>query len=251
MVSADIPFFRPRHSGGGSREPEEAPRARLALSPLPALPRVHRAASEEQPQEEEEVVGGGGRKPRSCFPGGGGGGRTMEVEVEKAAAVAAAASGGPSAAPSGENEAESRQGPDSECGGEAGRLNLLDTCAVCHHNIQSRAPKLLPCPHSFCQRCLPAPQRYLMLPAPVLGSVETPPPLPALGSPVSGSSPFATQVGVIRCPVCSQECAERHIIHNFFVKDTTEVPSSTVGKSNQVCTSCEVNAEADGFCVEC
>ncbi|KAK2093611.1 Transcription intermediary factor 1-alpha [Saguinus oedipus] len=176
----------------------------------------------------------------------------MEVEVEKAAAVAAAASGGPSAAPSEENEAESRQGPDSECGGEAGPgLNLLDTCAVCHHNIRSRAPKLLPCRHSFCQRCLPAPQRYLMLPAPVLGSVETPPPLPALGSPVSGSSPFTTQVGGIRCPVCSQECAERHIIHNFFVKDTTEVPSSTVGKSNQVCTSCEVNAEADGFCVEC
>ncbi|TKC52212.1 hypothetical protein EI555_009409 [Monodon monoceros] len=179
----------------------------------------------------------------------------MEVAVEKAATAAAAASaaaaGGPSAPPSGENEAESRQGPDSERGGEAARLNLLDTCAVCHQNIQSRAPKLLPCLHSFCQRCLPAPQRYLMLPAPMLGSAETPPPVPAPGSPVSGSSPFATQVGVIRCPVCSQECAERHIIDNFFVKDTTEVPSSTVEKSNQVCTSCEDNAEANGFCVEC
>ncbi|XP_012598156.2 transcription intermediary factor 1-alpha isoform X3 [Microcebus murinus] len=177
----------------------------------------------------------------------------MEVAVEKtaAAAASAAAAGGPSAAPSGENEAESRQGPDSERGGEAARLNLLDTCAVCHQNIQSRAPKLLPCLHSFCQRCLPAPQRYLMLPAPMLGSAETPPPAPSSGSPVSGSSPFATQVGVIRCPVCSQECAERHIIDNFFVKDTTEVPSSTVEKSNQVCTSCEDNAEANGFCVEC
>ncbi|KAM4873867.1 transcription intermediary factor 1-alpha isoform 1-T1 [Thomomys bottae] len=177
----------------------------------------------------------------------------MEVAVEKAAAAAApaAAAGGPSAAPTGENEAESRQGPDSERGGEAAPLNLLDTCAVCHQNIQSRAPKLLPCLHSFCQRCLPAPQRYLMLPVPMLGSAETPPPLPGPGSPVSGSTPFATQVGVIRCPVCSQECAERHIIDNFFVKDTTEVPSSTVEKSNQVCTSCEDNAEANGFCVEC
>ncbi|XP_050003860.1 transcription intermediary factor 1-alpha isoform X2 [Alexandromys fortis] len=181
----------------------------------------------------------------------------MEVAVEKAAAAAAAApTGGPAAAaPSGENEAESRQGPDSENGGEAARLNLLDTCAVCHQNIQSRAPKLLPCLHSFCQRCLPAPQRYLMLTAPALGSAETPPPAPvpapAPGSPAGGPSPFATQVGVIRCPVCSQECAERHIIDNFFVKDTTEVPSSTVEKSNQVCTSCEDNAEANGFCVEC
>uniref|UniRef100_A0A8D2NKZ1 RING-type E3 ubiquitin transferase n=1 Tax=Zosterops lateralis melanops TaxID=1220523 RepID=A0A8D2NKZ1_ZOSLA len=52
-------------------------------------------------------------------------------------------------------------------------------------------------------------------------------------------------------PICGQECAERHIIDNFFVKDTTEVPSSTVEKSNQVCTSCEDNAEAHGFCVEC
>uniref|UniRef100_A0A8C8BLZ1 RING-type E3 ubiquitin transferase n=1 Tax=Otus sunia TaxID=257818 RepID=A0A8C8BLZ1_9STRI len=51
--------------------------------------------------------------------------------------------------------------------------------------------------------------------------------------------------------ICGQECAERHIIDNFFVKDTTEVPSSTVEKSNQVCTSCEDNAEANGFCVEC
>ncbi|XP_006861226.1 PREDICTED: transcription intermediary factor 1-alpha isoform X2 [Chrysochloris asiatica] len=173
----------------------------------------------------------------------------MEVAVEKAAAgPAAAASGGPAAAPSGENEAESRQGPDSERGGEAARLNLLDTCAVCHQNIQSRAPKLLPCLHSFCQRCLPAPQRFLMLPASMLGPVDTPPPAPPAAA---APSPFATQVGVIRCPVCSQECAERHIIDNFFVKDTTEVPSSTVEKSNQVCTSCEDNAEANGFCVEC
>lgn len=128
----------------------------------------------------------------------------MEVAVEKAATAAAAASaaaaGGPSAAPSGENEAESRQGPDSERGGEAARLNLLDTCAVCHQNIQSRAPKLLPCLHSFCQRCLPAPQRYLMLPAPMLGSAETPPLLPGPGSPVGGSSPFATQ-GERRAPL--------------------------------------------------
>uniref|UniRef100_A0A7M4FJZ1 RING-type E3 ubiquitin transferase n=1 Tax=Crocodylus porosus TaxID=8502 RepID=A0A7M4FJZ1_CROPO len=62
---------------------------------------------------------------------------------------------------------------------------------------------------------------------------------------------FFSPVGVIRCPICGQECAERHIIDNFFVKDTTEVPSSTVEKSNQVCTSCEDNAEANGFCVEC
>ncbi|XP_075199643.1 transcription intermediary factor 1-alpha isoform X1 [Anomaloglossus baeobatrachus] len=52
--------------------------------------------------------------------------------------------------------------------------------------------------------------------------------------------------------MCNQECAERDVIENFFVRDATEVPSSTVEKpSQQVCTSCEDNAEARGFCVEC
>ncbi|KAJ7399096.1 Transcription intermediary factor 1-alpha [Pitangus sulphuratus] len=186
------------------------------------------------------------------------------MEEAAVAAAAAATAGGPcpadrpgaTAALSGENEAESRQGP-AERGGDAAPLNLLDTCGVCGQPIQSRRPKLLPCLHSVCQRCLPQPERYLMLP-PVLAPAATAAPkepLPAVppSSPVPPpASPLhCTPVGVIRCPICGQECAERHIIDNFFVKDTTEVPSSTVEKSNQVCTSCEDNAEAHGFCVEC
>ncbi|XP_053260561.1 transcription intermediary factor 1-alpha isoform X2 [Podarcis raffonei] len=166
----------------------------------------------------------------------------------------------------GENEAESRQGPADRADGES-RLNLLDTCGVCGQNIQSRRPKLLPCLHSFCVRCLPPPHRYLMLPPPAAPSPGAggpkdpplPPPPPLLQPSPAPSSPVATPpsplhcnpVGVVRCPICGQECAERHIIDNIFVKDTTEVPSSTVEKSNQVCTSCEDNAEANGFCVEC
>ncbi|XP_058045904.1 transcription intermediary factor 1-alpha isoform X1 [Ahaetulla prasina] len=166
----------------------------------------------------------------------------------------------------GENEAESRQGPADRTNGES-RLNLLDTCGVCGQHIQSRRPKLLPCLHSLCQRCLPSPHRYLMLPPPAAPSPggggsggpkdpQLPPPLQPSSAP---SSPVSTPpsllhcnpVGVVRCPICGQECVERHIIDNIFVKDTTEVPSSTVEKSNQVCTSCEDNAEANGFCVEC
>ncbi|XP_017660168.1 PREDICTED: transcription intermediary factor 1-alpha [Lepidothrix coronata] len=185
-------------------------------------------------------------------------------EAAVAAAAAAAAAGGPcpadrpgaAVALSGENEAESRQGP-AERGGDAAPLNLLDTCGVCGQPIQSRRPKLLPCLHSVCQRCLPKPERYLMLPPVLAPAAAAAPkePLPAVppSSPVPppASSLHCTPVGVIRCPICGQECAERHIIDNFFVKDTTEVPSSTVEKSNQVCTSCEDNAEAHGFCVEC
>lgn len=153
----------------------------------------------------------------------------------------------PQPPPPPENEAESRPGPE-ERSGERAALSLLETCGVCRLNIQSRSPRLLPCLHSVCQRCLPAPSRYISLPAgPQAGGGASNP-----GPQQQGSSGGTMQVGIIRCPVCSQECAERDIIENYFVRDTTEVPSSTVEKpSQQVCTSCEDNAEARGFCVEC
>lgn len=44
-------------------------------------------------------------------------------------------------------------------------------------------------------------------------------------------------VGAVRCPVCMQECREVDILDNFFVKDSVEVPSSTVEKTSQVCGS--------------
>ncbi|XP_069759255.1 E3 ubiquitin-protein ligase TRIM33-like isoform X2 [Narcine bancroftii] len=133
------------------------------------------------------------------------------------------------------NEAESREQGDAAA--EAAPLNLLETCAVCKQHFQSRDPKLLPCLHSFCWKCLPEPQRHLVL--------------QGAGSPADPSSLQQQHIGVIRCPVCHQECRQPDIIDNYFVKDTTEVPSSTDEKFNQVCTSCEDNAEANGFCVEC
>ncbi|KAB0361319.1 hypothetical protein FD754_005475 [Muntiacus muntjak] len=59
------------------------------------------------------------------------------------------------------------------------------------------------------------------------------------------------EIGVIRCPVCRQECRQIDLVDNYFVKDTSETPSSSDEKSEQVCTSCEDNASAVGFCVEC
>ncbi|XP_078273109.1 transcription intermediary factor 1-alpha-like isoform X2 [Rhinoraja longicauda] len=131
------------------------------------------------------------------------------------------------------NEAESREQGDRA---DRAQLNLLETCAVCNQNFQSRDPKLLPCLHSFCKKCLPEPQRHLVL--------------QGAGS-LADSSLLQHHIGVIRCPVCHQECRQPDIIDNYFVKDTPEVPSSTDENFNQVCTSCEDNAEANGFCVEC
>ncbi|XP_066580399.1 transcription intermediary factor 1-alpha [Amia ocellicauda] len=137
-----------------------------------------------------------------------------------------------------ENEAESMQ-IEEESPKQRSSLNLLDTCAVCTLSFQSREPRLLPCLHSFCKKCLPPPARYLMLPEKRDTS------LPGENA--------ARSIAVIRCPVCQQECVEMDVMDNFFVKDTVEVPSSTVEKTSQhqVCTSCEDNTEATGFCVEC
>ncbi|CAH2220660.1 E3 ubiquitin- ligase TRIM33 isoform X1 [Pelobates cultripes] len=139
-----------------------------------------------------------------------------------------------SSAPAANTTASSAPAPSSSSTAPA-VLNLLDTCAVCKLSLQSREsePKLLPCLHSFCRRCLPEPERQLSVPLP------------------GGTNGDIQQVGVIRCPVCRQECRQIDLVDNYFVKDTSESPSSTDEKSEQVCTSCEDNASAVGFCVEC
>lgn len=50
----------------------------------------------------------------------------------------------------------------------AAPLNLLDTCAVCKQSLQNRdcEPKLLPCLHSFCLKCIPQPERQITVQVP-------------------------------------------------------------------------------------
>uniref|UniRef100_A0A8C5HXZ1 RING-type E3 ubiquitin transferase n=1 Tax=Gouania willdenowi TaxID=441366 RepID=A0A8C5HXZ1_GOUWI len=120
-----------------------------------------------------------------------------------------------------ENEAESLPAGEDRMK-QPGSFGLMDTCPICKLSFHNREPKLLPCLHSFCKRCLPAPFR--------------------------GPDP---RLGTIRCPVCRQDCCEIDILDNFFVKDSAEMPSSTVEKSTQVCMCCEDNTEATGYCMEC
>ncbi|XP_070766206.1 E3 ubiquitin-protein ligase TRIM33 isoform X2 [Enoplosus armatus] len=115
-------------------------------------------------------------------------------------------------------------------------INLLDTCAVCKQSLQSRdcEPKLLPCLHSFCLKCIPQPDRQI--------SVQVPGPHGQTDTHI---------VNVMRCSVCHQDYKQSDIIDNYFVKDTTEATSTSDEKAAQVCTSCEDNAGTIGFCVEC
>ncbi|XP_037102342.1 E3 ubiquitin-protein ligase TRIM33 isoform X3 [Syngnathus acus] len=115
-------------------------------------------------------------------------------------------------------------------------INLLDTCAVCKQSLQSREsdPKLLPCLHSFCLKCLPQPDRQVSM------QVKGP------------HGQINTQImNVMRCSVCHQDYKEVDIVDNYFVKDTPEATSKSDEKAAQVCTSCEDNAGTIGFCVEC
>lgn len=77
--------------------------------------------------------------------------------VVVAAAAAAAVAGTSSPAPGTETAAVAASAPS------AVPLNLLDTCAVCKQSLQSREcePKLLPCLHSFCLKCIPQPERQI------------------------------------------------------------------------------------------
>uniref|UniRef100_A0A3B4VPQ5 RING-type E3 ubiquitin transferase n=1 Tax=Seriola dumerili TaxID=41447 RepID=A0A3B4VPQ5_SERDU len=132
-----------------------------------------------------------------------------------------------------ENEAESMPVQEEKSG--ATGQNYLDTCPFCHLNFHSREPKLLPCLHSFCKKCLPSPSRNLTL----------------MEAPNSLVDSATKPLNVIRCPVCRQECMEIDVVENVFVKDSAEAPSSTVERTVQLCMTCDDNTEASGFCVDC
>ncbi|XP_062238449.1 transcription intermediary factor 1-alpha isoform X1 [Platichthys flesus] len=132
-----------------------------------------------------------------------------------------------------ENEAESLPAQEERLK-QPGTIGLMDTCPICKLSFHNREPKLLPCLHSFCKRCLPPPFRSADPRRDSQGQVDNNKPL-----------------GALRCPVCRQECWEMDVLDNYFVKDSAEMPSSTMEKSSQVCMSCDDNTEATGYCVEC
>ncbi|XP_050843650.1 transcription intermediary factor 1-beta-like [Serinus canaria] len=93
-------------------------------------------------------------------------------------------------------------------------LGLLELCGACRQRLSpQREPRLLPCLHSVCRRCL-------------------------------GSGPAAPggDGSAFECPVCHQQCPLGDIMENLFLQG---------GTGGQSCTSCEDNATATSFCLEC
>ncbi|XP_043914887.1 transcription intermediary factor 1-beta isoform X1 [Protopterus annectens] len=109
---------------------------------------------------------------------------------------------------------------------------LLENCGVCKKKLRlGIEPQLMPCLHSVCRGCL-------------------------------GSEPDPNcKEGLVNCPVCKQQCFQKDIMENYFM--TVSVSGGASGANSesdasraapvqaQSCTSCEDNATATSYCVEC
>ncbi|XP_013913312.1 PREDICTED: transcription intermediary factor 1-beta isoform X2 [Thamnophis sirtalis] len=104
-------------------------------------------------------------------------------------------------------------------------IDLLEKCGVCRERLRSeRDPRLLPCLHTVCKECI---------------KVEA----------VSGGNNKDGQV--VDCPVCKHQCYLKDIVENYFLRDGDTEALGDARDANQCCTSCEDNAPATSFCVEC
>ncbi|XP_048788908.1 LOW QUALITY PROTEIN: transcription intermediary factor 1-beta-like, partial [Lagopus muta] len=105
-------------------------------------------------------------------------------------------------------------------------VDLLERCGSCRKLLQAeREPRLLPCLHSVCRQCL-----------------RTGP------GPATDSGPGGQ---VVDCPICKHQCQLQDVVENYFLKDKGAKTAGANPSSTQCCTSCEDNAAATSFCVEC
>ncbi|XP_074873875.1 transcription intermediary factor 1-beta isoform X2 [Carettochelys insculpta] len=121
----------------------------------------------------------------------------------------------------------------AEAGGPGGEkrpeaLELLEKCGVCRERLRAeREPRLLPCLHSICRECL---------------RVEPP---------ADGEAANNKEGQVVDCPVCKHQCYLKDIVENYFLRDSGAESATDSKDANQCCTSCDDNAPATSYCVEC
>ncbi|KAM5140927.1 transcription intermediary factor 1-beta [Mantella aurantiaca] len=131
---------------------------------------------------------------------------------KRSAAAAAATAIAASTTNNGESGAAEADGPE-----------LLENCGVCQTRLNAeREPQLLPCLHSVCSSCL---------------------------SPEPADSSAEPGAAVVNCPVCKHQCLQRDLVDNYFLRE--DLSSDQATETVQRCTSCEDNAIANSYCVEC
>ncbi|XP_077314326.1 transcription intermediary factor 1-beta isoform X1 [Lithobates pipiens] len=108
-------------------------------------------------------------------------------------------------------------------GAEADGPESLENCGVCQARLNTeREPQLLPCLHSVCRDCL---------------------------SPEPADSSAEPEAAVVNCPVCKNQCLQRDLVENYFLREDSA--SGQAAETIHRCTSCEDNAIANSYCVEC
>uniref|UniRef100_A0A674JBS0 Tripartite motif containing 28 n=1 Tax=Terrapene triunguis TaxID=2587831 RepID=A0A674JBS0_9SAUR len=58
-------------------------------------------------------------------------------------------------------------------------------------------------------------------------------------------------LAVVDCPVCKHQCYLKDIVENYFLRDSGAEAATDSKDANQCCTSCDDNAPATSYCVEC
>lgn len=122
----------------------------------------------QMPKPANDVVSGGG-DASSNSAGAGGAGSTSSSPVGNTNGGTTESSGaGDIAGTSPTFTTEMSPPPTVPPANPVTPINLMDTCAVCKQSLQTRdcEPKLLPCLHSFCLKCIPLPERQVTVQVP-------------------------------------------------------------------------------------
>ncbi|CAJ0966480.1 unnamed protein product, partial [Ranitomeya imitator] len=54
---------------------------------------------------------------------------------------------------------------------------------------------------------------------------------------------------MVNCPVCKNQCYQKEIVENYFLRE--DASADQAAETIQRCTSCEDNAIANSYCIDC
>lgn len=128
----------------------------------------------------------------------------------------------------------------SGCTEDAEEESVYMLCGLCRKPPVNTSPKLLPCLHSFCLKCLEerfSEQKQEKTPSTTATSSSSP--IPRLKCPTCGQEFLVPQKGVVA------------FLDNQFVLENLGKLQRKQENVKRCCTSCEDNSPASSFCLNC